>query len=126
MAVSGVILQLRTTNLEQAITFYTEKLGFTLDFQYSDFYAGIKAGNQSFHLKLVDAPDPGIAYVAAEGHLHLYFPTDDAPAEAARLQRNGVALRVPLADTEWGTREFVIQDPDGHILFFGQRLAGSA
>ena len=126
MAVLGAIPQLRTTDLDRSIDFYVNKLGLILEFQYSDFYAGIKAGEQSFHLKLVDALDPTIAYVAAEGHLHLYFPTDDARAEAARLQRNGVSLEAPVADTEWGTREFWIHDTDGHTLYFGQRLAGAA
>ncbi|HXY19335.1 MAG TPA: VOC family protein [Gemmatimonadales bacterium] len=125
MAVLGAIPQLRTTDLERSIGFYVNKAGLRLDFRHSDFYAGIKAGDQSFHLKLVDAPDPTITYVAAEGHLHLYFPTDDADAEAARLQRNGVPLAVPVADTEWGTREFWIHDPDGHVLYFGQRLPGA-
>ncbi len=125
MAVSGAIPQLRTTNLEQALAFYIGTLGFTLAFRHSDFYAGVRAGDQVFHLKLVDAPDPTIAWVAAEGHLHLYFPTDDAQAEAARLQHHGVPLLAPVANTEWGTREFVIRDPDGHILFFGQPLASN-
>ena len=55
MPVYGVIPQLRTTNLADSIDFYVSKLGFALEFQYSDFYAGIKVGQQSFHLKLVDS-----------------------------------------------------------------------
>jgi uncharacterized glyoxalase superfamily protein PhnB len=123
MTVSGVIPQLRTTNLDESIDFYVSKLGFALEFRYRDFYAGIKVGAQSFHLKLVDAEDPSIPFVSEEGHLHLYFPTDDVDAEAQRLQRNGVVLREVVADTEWGTREFWVDDNQGHVLCFGQRLA---
>ncbi len=126
MTVSGVIPQLRTTNLDDSIDFYVSKLGFALEFRYSDFYAGIKVGAHSFHLKLIDSTDPSIAFVSEEGHLHLYFPTDDVDAEAERLRRNGVVLRGDVADTEWGTREFWIQDNQGHVLYFGQRLAGAA
>ena len=54
MSISGVIPQLRTTNLTDSIRFYTTKLGLTLEFQYQGFYAGIRAGSQLFHLKLVD------------------------------------------------------------------------
>jgi hypothetical protein len=44
-------------------TFYTTKLGLTLEFQYQDFYAGIPAGDQLFHLKLVDERDSSIEFV---------------------------------------------------------------
>ena len=54
MHISGAIAQLRTTDLAESIRFYTTKVGLTLEFQYMDFYAGIRAGSQLFHLKLVD------------------------------------------------------------------------
>ena len=54
MGIARVIPQLRTTDLAGSIRFYTETVGFTLDFQYEDFYAGIRAGGQVFHLKLAD------------------------------------------------------------------------
>jgi len=54
MQTSSAIAQLRTTDLVESIRFYTTKVGLTLEFQYEDFYAGIRAGNQLFHLKLVD------------------------------------------------------------------------
>ena len=99
MATSSVITQLRTTNLGQSIRFYTEKVGLTLAFQYEDFYAGIRAGNQLFHLKLVDEKDPSIEFVDKGEHFHLYFETDDAEAAADGLKRNGVRLVKDVHDT---------------------------
>lgn len=58
MPISGAIAQLRTTNLAESIRFYTTKVGLTLEFQYQDFYAGSRAGSQSFHLKLSNEKDP--------------------------------------------------------------------
>ncbi len=52
MAITSVITQLRTTDLDQSIRFYTEKVGLALEFKYEDFYAGIRAGHDVFHLKL--------------------------------------------------------------------------
>ena len=52
----------------------------TLEFQDEDFYAGIRAGSQLFHLKLVDEQDPSIEFVDRGGHFHLYLETDDAPS----------------------------------------------
>jgi hypothetical protein len=54
MHISRAIAQLRTTDLAESIRFYIMKVGLTLEFQYKDFYAGIRAGSQLFHLKLVD------------------------------------------------------------------------
>lgn len=122
MAISGATAQLRTTNLEESIRFYTEKLGLTLEFRYQDFYAGIRAGDQLFHLKLSDERDPSIKFVDDEGHFHLYFGTDDVAALAATLKRNGVPLVKDVHDTEWGTRELVIHDNQGHTLYFGRTL----
>jgi catechol 2,3-dioxygenase-like lactoylglutathione lyase family enzyme len=121
MATSNVIPQLRTTNLIESIRFYTDKVGLTLDFQYEDFYAGIRAGNRLFHLKLVDEKDPSIEFVDKGDHFHLYFETDDAQATADALKRNGVRLVKDVHDTPWGTREFAIKDDQGHTLYFGQQ-----
>jgi catechol 2,3-dioxygenase-like lactoylglutathione lyase family enzyme len=120
MAISGVTAQLRTTDLAGSIRFYTAELGLTLDFRYEDFYAGIRAGRQVFHLKLVDEPDPSIEFVDRGGHFHLYLETDDAHAAAEALKRNGVRLVRDVHDTPWGTREFVVKDDQGHTLYFGQ------
>lgn len=63
MQISGAIPQLRTTDLAESVRFYTTTVGLTLEFQYEDFYAGIRAGSQLFHLKLVDERDPSIEFV---------------------------------------------------------------
>jgi len=120
VAVTGLIPQLRTIDLAGSIDFYVAQLGFELAFRYSDFYAGVTLGTQQVHLKLVDKPDPSIAFVSEEGHLHLYFTTDDVESEAARLKQKGVSFHRDLADTPWGTREFAVFDDQGHVLYFGQ------
>jgi catechol 2,3-dioxygenase-like lactoylglutathione lyase family enzyme len=122
MPITGAVAQLRTTSLKESIRFYVDKVGLALDFQFEDFYAGIRAGDQLFHLKLVDRKDPTIAIVDQGDHFHLYFETGDATATAEALKRNGVALVRDIHDTDWGTREFVIKDDQGHTLYFGQRL----
>jgi catechol 2,3-dioxygenase-like lactoylglutathione lyase family enzyme len=120
MAISGVIPQLRTTDLKSSIRFYTTKLGLQLEFQYQDFYAGIRAGNQVFHLKLVDEKDPSIQFVEDGEHFHLYLETNDVASAAAALKANGVSLVKDVHDTPWGTREVVIKDDQGHTLYLGE------
>ena len=120
MRISSAIAQLRTTDLAASIRFYTTKVGLTLEFQYEDFYAGIRAGDQLFHLKLVDEKDPSIEFVDKGEHFHLYLVTDDAAATADALKRNGIHLVKDVHETSWGTREFVIKDDQGHTLYFGE------
>ena len=120
MRVTGIVPQLRTTDLDGSIRFYTTTLGLELEFRYQDVYAGIRSGGQSFHLKLVDSPDPTIEHVRAGGHFHLYLMTDDVAAMAEALKRNGVPLVHDVHDTPWGTREIIIRDDQGHTLYLGQ------
>ena len=94
----------------------------TLEFRHEDFYAGIRAGNQVFHRKLVDEKDPSIEFAERGEHFHLYFETDDAEAIAEGLKRNGVRLVKDVHETPWGTKELVIKDDQGHTLYFGERL----
>lgn len=122
MQISSAIAQLRTTDLAESIRFYTTKVGLTLEFQYQDFYAGIRAGNQLFHLKFEDEEDPSIEFVDKGGHFHLYLETDDAAALADSLKKNEVPIVQDVHETAWGTREFVIKDDQGHTLYFGENL----
>jgi catechol 2,3-dioxygenase-like lactoylglutathione lyase family enzyme len=122
MTITGIIPQLRTTNIASTIRFYSEKLGFSVEFYYDDFYAGIRAGSQFIHLKLVDAKDPSIPYVDEGGHLHLYLETNGVAAFAAQLKARGVPLVKDLHETAWGTREIVIHDDQGHTLYLGEPL----
>jgi catechol 2,3-dioxygenase-like lactoylglutathione lyase family enzyme len=120
MMITGIMPQLRTTHMASSIRFYTEKLGFSVAFNYQDFYAGIRAGDQIFHLKLVDEKDPSIRYVDEGDHLHLYFETDGVADFAAQLKANGVKLVKDVHETPWQTKEIVIHDDQGHTLYFGE------
>ena len=123
MRISGVIAQLHTTDLAESIRFYTAKVGLSLAFQYEDFYAGIRAGDQVFHLKRVDETDPTIEFVDRGEHFHLYLETDDAAAMADALAKQGVLFVKGLHETPWGTREFAVKDDQGHTLYVGQALS---
>jgi catechol 2,3-dioxygenase-like lactoylglutathione lyase family enzyme len=121
--ISSVVAQLRTNDLERTIRFYTEYLGFDVDFRYEDFYAGVRAGNSVVHLKLDDSDDPSIDYVKQRGHFHLYLETSDAAAAADAIEKKGIELVDKVHETAWGTKEFVVEDDQGHTIYYGQRLS---
>ena len=63
----------------------------TLEFRYSDFYAGIRAGGQVVHLKLVDTTDPSIDFVE-RATLPPLSRDRRRDGRAQRLQADGVRL----------------------------------
>jgi catechol 2,3-dioxygenase-like lactoylglutathione lyase family enzyme len=38
MAITGIVPQLRTTDMAASVRFYTEKLGFSVELTYRDFH----------------------------------------------------------------------------------------
>ena len=123
MKIEQLVPQLRTTDLERAIHFYTGKLGFVLAFRHQDFYAGVSSGGRMIHLKLVDDPDPGIDFVRRGHHLHVHVGVRDIHAAFRQVQEAGVKIIEGISDRPWGMTEFVIEDPDGHTLYFGSAPA---
>ena len=119
MNVKGLAPQLRTMDLERAIAFY-RKLGFKEVFRVGDFYAGIEVGGDLVHLKLIEELDPGIDFVRQGQHLHLYIIVDDIHAALAEAREAGAMIVEKVTPREWKMNEFVIEDPDGHTLYFGQ------
>ena len=120
MRVTGAVSQLRTTNIEESIDFYTRVMGFELLFTYEDFYAGVKVGDSEFHLKLVDDPCPSIEFVRDGQHLHLYLAVEDALAYAKMLKSKKVTFLTEPHDTDYSTNDFTIQDNQEHVLGFGE------
>ena len=52
----------------------------------------------------------------------IYVWVDDANALYEELVSRGAPIDFTIYDTPLGTREFGIQDPDGHDIAFGQVL----
>ena len=126
MELTALVPQLRTTDLDRAIHFYTKKLGFVLSFRYQDFYAGVSCSKRMIHLKLVDDPDPSIDFVRSGQHLHLHIGVRDIRGAFRQVQEARVKVVEGISDRPWGVTEFVIEDPDGHTLYFGSAPADEA
>ena len=109
--------QLLVADVERALRFYTNELGFDVDFRYGDFYVGIERDGHSIHLKLGDPSPQERAYRKDNEHLDITFSVQGLDAIYADLRGRSVAITQPLRDMPYG-REFYISDPDGHILAF--------
>jgi catechol 2,3-dioxygenase-like lactoylglutathione lyase family enzyme len=100
-----------TADIQLALTFYEQKLGFARSFDYGD-YAAVERDNLEIHLWLCDdkhiAENTGCR-VAVTGIEALYVEYQ----QAGVIHPNGA-----LEEKPWGMKEFVALDMDGNALFF--------
>ena len=109
--------QLLVADVERSIAFYTQKLGFTVDFRYEDFYAGIVREGFSIHLK---RGKPSLEEKEGRRNnedLAIVFSVDDIDGCYEELSNKSVAFVQTLREMPYG-REFYVVDPDGYILAF--------
>lgn len=55
----------------------------------------------------------------------VYIALDDVDAHHAWAAEAGAEIVHPLADTEYGSREYGAKDPEGHFWHFGTYVPGS-
>jgi uncharacterized glyoxalase superfamily protein PhnB len=53
------------------------------------------------------------------GHFSAYVVVDEPDELCARIRAAGAKVTVELHDTEYGSRDFAIQDPEGNHWYFG-------
>jgi len=118
--VTSLAPQFLVDDLARSMTYY-RKLGFTFGEPWDGFYAiGVRDGLE-LHLK--EAPKHGAdrQYRREHGHLDAAAGVDGIEAFYAQCVANGATVVKPLAPTDWGTKDFYIEDPDGNIISFGGR-----
>lgn len=107
----------RVADLSRAIRFYTEQLGFVLDFLYDDFYASVNRDGCHIHLKCASPTERDQSAFEREEHLDALITVASAEKLAAEFSNAGVSFSVPPRTMPYGT-EFYVRDPDGYILGF--------
>jgi catechol 2,3-dioxygenase-like lactoylglutathione lyase family enzyme len=123
--------QFLVDDLQRSIAYY-EKLGFTFGEPWEGFYAIGHLDGLELHLK--EAPkneaerryrrDPRERRERRENdHLDAAAGVDGIEAFFAQCVASGATILKPLAPTAWGTKDFYVEDPDGHIICFGGRPA---
>ena len=117
-----VIPQLRITNAQRSLPFYTDCLGFAVDWEhrfepsYPLFVQATRAGQTIFLTEHTGDCQVGGA---------VYFIVPDADACFAEFKVRGVKATDAPSNTLWGTREFVVTDPDGNRLRFASQVDSS-
>lgn len=102
-----------TRDIERAIDFYTNKLGFAVAFRDGATptnYAGLRRDGVVVHMQF--------QYEHEMATIRLRFLVKDPDALRAEFRERGVEIQNEIKNTTWGTREFALYDLDRNALTF--------
>ncbi|HMG35631.1 MAG TPA: VOC family protein [Blastocatellia bacterium] len=122
-AIGGISTFFIVRNLEAALSFYRDRLGFDITFKGPDddpFFGIVRRGGAMVMLKDVGVePLPNYKrQPQARWDAYVYVPDPDGLA--AEFSSRNVEFSEPLKDTDDGLRGFELKDADGYVLFFGR------
>jgi catechol 2,3-dioxygenase-like lactoylglutathione lyase family enzyme len=107
-----------TRDIQRAISFYTQQLGFTLAFQDNAIqpnYVGYRRDTVELHMQFQDEHEMGT--------IRLRFLVEDPDALFNEYKQRGVEITENgIRDMPWRTREFALWDLDRNALTFYGRL----
>jgi len=112
--------QLLVDDLDRAIAFYRDVLGFLFGPPWGGFYAIGARDGFAVHLKCAPKTSEDRANRKRNGHLDVYADVVGVAALHEACKAKGATIVKPLARTPWGTDDFYIEDPDGYIIAFGE------
>ena len=104
----GVNPIFRVADLAISIPYYTEKLGFKINWQ-TPYFLSVTRGRTDLFLSVGDQGHPG-AWV--------WIGVSDVEALHAEYQLSGAKIRHPPTNYPWAL-EMQVEDPDGNILRIG-------
>lgn len=108
-----------------ASSFFRDQLGFTQIDLYNHPADFAIIGRDQVHIMLAQKP-AGASHLphwrVAPKTNNIYIWVADVDALYAEVKQRGAPIDFTLYTTPWGTREFGVQDPDGHDIAFGEVL----
>src|SRR5688572_11480763 len=121
--VTSLAPQFLVDDLQRSITYY-QKLGFSFDEPWGGFYAIGRLDGLELHLKEAPKNPTERQHRRDYEHLDASAGVDGIDAFYEQCVANGAKILRPLAATQWGTKDFYVEDPDGYIVCFGGAAAG--
>ena len=121
--ITAIIPQLLVDDLDHAIAYYRDRLGFELDFVYEDFYASVVRDGFAIHLKHAALLEGARAFPKAHEHLDAHISVTGIRDLYDELQKRGATVIKPLEERPWSCLDFYVEDADGYILGFSELIA---
>ena len=115
--------QFFTEDISRTVAYYRDKLGFECLSTWQDppVYAIVARDQHAIHFRCAVPPNANPEKYTEE-LLDAYIRVEDADALFAEYAAKELDFTRGLAETPWGSREFVVKDCDGRLLAFGSSL----
>jgi uncharacterized glyoxalase superfamily protein PhnB len=120
------------SRVEQSLAFYEDVLGFsrgmTVPEQPPFVFASVTSGPVEIFFNdrsTVTAESPQMAGLAFGGGNTMFIEVAGIDALHERIQSR-VTVIMPLVTQWYGMREFAIEDPDGYVITFAERVGTRA
>ncbi len=107
---------LSVKDVQSSLNFYKNVLGAKDYFSFGD-YAGVLLGLVEIHLA-----GPSVDLRRNEGQGSIYFFCENVDEYYVDFSSKGAKIIVALENQPYSMRDFVIEDPDGNLLTFGQEI----
>jgi catechol 2,3-dioxygenase-like lactoylglutathione lyase family enzyme len=120
--VTSLAPQFLVDDLQQSIAYY-RKLGFEFGEPWGGFYAIGLLDGLELHLKQAPKNNAERRHRRENEHFDASAGVDGIEEFYQQCVANGATILKPLTATEWGTKDFYVEDPDGYIICFGGSLA---
>jgi len=111
--ISSVMVGFGVRDVDRAVDFYTTQLGFQAGFKNAAVFAIVSRDGIEISLALDRSG-------AKAGKGSCYLRVRGVEAFHNEFRGKGVAMTHPLKTESYGMREFMITDPDGNTLNFGE------
>jgi catechol 2,3-dioxygenase-like lactoylglutathione lyase family enzyme len=116
--VTSLAPQFLVDDLQRSIAYY-RKLGFEFGEPWDGFYAIGLLDGLELHLKEAPKNSAERRHRRENEHLDASAGVDGIEEFYQQCVANGVTILKPLTATEWGTKDFYVEDVDGYIICFG-------
>lgn len=116
--------QVFVTDLDRAIAFYRDRLGFSVAFTYGEppFYGQVARDGAALNLRHVDRSPWDAAMGRAEDLLAATFVVANAKALFLAYKDAGVPFHQAYREQPWKAHDFIVADPDGNLIHFASRV----
>ena len=116
-------LRIAPADFDASLAFYRDTLGWKVTREWGGDATGRGVILSGGGMKVILTQEATAG--ALVGHPHLHLDIHDVDARFAKLPA-GTHVVVPPGPTPWGTRWFVVQDPDGNPIAFEEDHLGRA
>ncbi|KAI7773974.1 hypothetical protein LA080_009496 [Diaporthe eres] len=123
---------LPVSSIPEAVEYYTGRLGFRLAGRDGDNHcwvqlvddASISKWDASVNIYLRRRGFPDVENDVQFGKVYIRIDGDDDELEKLRdtLKANEAKVRGDIETKPWGLRDLIVEDPDGNVITFNQRV----